>query len=258
MEVTDSAITVFMCLVAGLYFEAWQHVSDSCSVCFQMTEALLWLLCTCMLRRALWGAKLYWDTEEAESWSDSILWDSIPRGGHSATYTDTQQRISNYILIVLANIMQRFPFFFFYTYSLALWRHVVCSWPGPLPPSASALSLAEVRKTVLMPKKLNSFGWIFSLFVSAQKWSRNSSLFCKFYMPNNPQGDLEGWSAAKKQPRCCDFPPRPSALWSNSDQCSSEFLLLKKMAESHLSSSLFIFWHTELCDTLTYCSLLLL
>lgn len=151
-----------------------------------------------------------------------------------------------------------FSFFFFYTYSLALWRHVVCSWPGPLPPSASALSLAEVRKTVLMPKKLNSFGWIFSLFVSAQKWSRNSSLFCKFYMPNNPQGDLEGWSAAKKQPRCCDFPPRPSALWSNSDQCSSEFLLLKKMAESHLSSSLFIFWHTELCDTLTYCSLLLL
>lgn len=41
MEVTDSAITVFMCLVAGLYFEAWQHVSDSCSVCFQMTAALL-------------------------------------------------------------------------------------------------------------------------------------------------------------------------------------------------------------------------
>lgn len=44
-----------------------------------------------MLRRALWGAKLYWDIEDAESWSGSILWDSIPRGGHSAT--DTQQRI---------------------------------------------------------------------------------------------------------------------------------------------------------------------
>lgn len=73
------------------------------------------------------------------------------------------------------------------TYSLALWRHVVCSWPAPLPPSASALSLAEVRKTVLKPDQLRCLGWIFSLFLPAQKWSRNSSLFCTIYTPETPE-----------------------------------------------------------------------
>lgn len=51
-------------------------------------------VCTCMLSRALWGENLYCETDEAKSWSDSILCDSIPSGGHSATYQDTKWRIS--------------------------------------------------------------------------------------------------------------------------------------------------------------------
>lgn len=151
MDVTESAVTVIINMLAGAYFKGWHHVS------VQTEEVLHWLFCTCMLRRALWGAKLYWDIDEAESWSDSILWDSIPKGGHSATYTDTQQRKSN------VNCISKMMFLIFLghklTHSLALWRHVVCSWLDPLPPSASALSLAEVRETVL---RQNLLHWIFS------------------------------------------------------------------------------------------------
>lgn len=119
------------------------------------------------------------------------------------------------------------------TYSLALCRHVVCSWPAPLPLSASALSLAEVRKTVLMQNKLNHLGWIFFLSLSLPRNDLGTHhYFANVMCQESPRGPGEPEYVKKKtktkqKNRCCDFPPSPSVLFSNSDHPDPEGLLLK-------------------------------
>lgn len=80
------------------------------SVAYRCVQLRTW-----MLRRALCGAKLYWDMEEAESWSGSTLWDSIPKGGHSNTHIhkerDREGKIerTKKLITAAANILQYFP-----------------------------------------------------------------------------------------------------------------------------------------------------
>lgn len=78
------------------------------------------------------------------------------------------------------------------TYSWAPCRHVVCSWPAPLPPSVSALSLSEVRKTVLIQNELHCLGWIFSrsLFLCPEMIWELAIIFAR-YLPKSPGGPGE-------------------------------------------------------------------
>ncbi len=174
--------------------------------------------------------------------------DTLPR-----TQTHNREK-SNDMLILLARLFAMFSSFErALTYSLALWRHVVCSWLAPLPPSASALSLAEVRKTVLMPDELRCLGWIFSLLLFAQKWSRNSSLFCTYYMPKNPQEDLEGWSAVKKTTaQMLRFPSwskcaliKLISSWSREFTIEEDFWLPSIIIIIHILTRWSV-WHTDI------------
>lgn len=231
MEVTDSAITVFsnMWLVAGVYFPAWQYVSDSCAACKRSDHSSPALIvvylhveacplrCKIVLRH--WGGC-------------QLVWLDL-MGLHAQRRTLCQRKSNDYVNC----ISKAYATFsrFEQTYSLALWRHEVFSWPAPLPPSASALSLAEVRKTVLKPNKLRCLlGLIFSLFFCPGMIQEVIITLSIVY------AKVCEWSV--KKPRCCNFPPTPSVLLSNSDHPPDpQSLLLKKnpIYHYHLSKRMY-------------------
>lgn len=114
---------------------------------------------TCMFRRPLWGAKPWWDWEEANSWSSSTRWDSMPRGGHSGGGGSTTKYhlsfklgrsntdgfgikeilcLSNqWILCVRVCVLVCV----FSSYSLVQWAPTSASIsPLPLPPTASSVA----------------------------------------------------------------------------------------------------------------------
>lgn len=178
-----------MWLVAGVYFKVWQCVSDSCSVC-KLSDHSSPAVIVAYLHVEARPLRCKTVLRHRGGWKLVGL-DLMGLHPQGRTLCHVRRRTTEKIKWYVNFISKAYAVFSSFeqalTYSLALWRHVVCSWPSPLPPSASVLSLAEVRKTVLMPDKLRSLGWIFSLFLFAQKWSRNSSLFCTFYMPKTPK-----------------------------------------------------------------------
>lgn len=127
-----------------------------------------------MLSRALWGENLYRDTDEAKSWSDSILCDSIPSGGHSATYQDTKWRISkgDSKLACLACL--------FLSHGRTLW-------------------LPEDRWSVL-GSVLGLFQFLRSFWKDKQSWRQTNIPLADYFcsMPRKNLGNVSEWNAGAK------------------------------------------------------------
>lgn len=168
MEAEDSEITVFsnMCPVAGVYFQAWQHVSDSCSErkLSEHSSPTPFVVYLHVETRPLRRKTILRHRGRRELVGFDLMRLHPQRRtlchAHTKHTTDT---IRWYVTCICIVYKMYSSFEQTSTYSLAPWRHVVCFWLVPLPPSASALSLADVRKTVLLPDKLSCHGWIVSV-----------------------------------------------------------------------------------------------
>lgn len=108
------------------------------------------------------------------------------------------------MLVVLARLLLMFCTFE-RTYSLAPWRHVVCSWPALLPPSASLLSLGGHEN--MSSCQIQLLDWI-SFLSLCPEMIEELIIFVESRYQSPPRG-FEGLQSS--EPRCCDLYSSPGS-----------------------------------------------
>lgn len=108
------------------------------------------------------------------------------------------------MLVVLARLLLMFCTFE-RTYSLAPWRHAVCSWPALLPPSASLLSLGGHENKSSCQIQLLDWNFFLSL---CPEVIEELIIFVESRYQRPCRG-LEGLESS--EPRCCDISSSPGS-----------------------------------------------